>query len=166
MKAIEDCALYRLDRGTFNHIVKDAAQRKREKYEDFLKTVTILQSMEEYGRSKLVNAFKDLEFAKDEFLIREGEKGSTLYIIAEGTAIATKTLEAGKAPVEVRRYQKGDYFGEMALLKNEPRAANVITQTDLKVVSLDRHSFKRLIGPLENLLKRNMDQYEKVTKKL
>ena len=67
-----------------------------------------------------MDAFKDLEYKTGDFIIREGEEGSILYLIAEGTAIATKTLEAGKAPVEVKKYEKGDYFGEMALLKNEP----------------------------------------------
>lgn len=57
-------------------------------------------------------------------------------------------------------YKVGDYFGERALLKNEPRAANVIAKTDCTVVIMDRHSFKRLMGPLEDLLKRNMDLYE------
>lgn len=56
-------------------------------------------------------------------------------------------------------YKPGDYFGELALLKNEPRAANVIATSRLKVVSLDRNSFKRLLGPLDDILKRNMDAY-------
>ncbi len=58
------------------------------------------------------------------------------------------------------KYKKGDYFGERALIKNEPRAANVIAKTDCTVVSMDRHSFKRLLGPLEELLKRNLELYE------
>lgn len=36
------CSLWQLDRNTFNHIVKDAAQNKRDKYEDFLQSVPIL----------------------------------------------------------------------------------------------------------------------------
>ena len=57
------------------------------------------------------------------------------------------------------QYKAGDYFGELALLRNEPRAANVIAKTKLKVVSLERNSFKRLLGPLDQILKRNMDAY-------
>jgi cAMP-dependent protein kinase regulator len=57
-------------------------------------------------------------------------------------------------------YVSGDYFGELALLKNEPRAANVIAKTKLKVVTLDRHSFKRLLGPIENMLMRNIENYK------
>lgn len=42
IKAKTDSHLYALDRQTFNHIVKDASQRKRDKYETFLSTVPIL----------------------------------------------------------------------------------------------------------------------------
>lgn len=81
-------------------------------------------------------------------------------MIEEGTAQATKTLSPGEEPQVVMQYKVGDYFGERALLKNEPRAANVAAKTDCTVVMMDRHSFKRLMGPLEDMLKRKMDVYE------
>lgn len=80
-------------------------------------------------------------------------------MLVDGEAVASKTLEPGKPAQEVKKYKPGDYFGELALLKNEPRAANVIAKTKLKVVSLERNSFKRLLGPLDDILKRNMDSY-------
>ena len=58
-------------------------------------------------------------------------------------------------------YKAGDFFGERALLKSEPRAANVVATSDCIMVSMDRHSVKRLLGPLEDLLKRNFEIYEK-----
>jgi cAMP-dependent protein kinase regulator len=61
-------------------------------------------------------------------------------------------------------YSKGGYFGELALIRNEPRAASIIAKTNVKVLSLDRPSFKRLLGPIENLLKRNSDAYIKYLK--
>jgi cAMP-dependent protein kinase regulator len=54
--------LYVLDRGTFNHIVKDAAIRKREKYDEFLKKVDLLKTVDEYERSQISEAFKDVKF--------------------------------------------------------------------------------------------------------
>ena len=58
------------------------------------------------------------------------------------------------------QYKPGDYFGELALLRNEPRAANIIAVSKLKCVSLERNSFKRLLGPLDNILMRNMEAYK------
>lgn len=92
-------------------------------------------------------------------MIKEGEEGNAFFLIMSGGAVATKTLEPGKAPVEVLKYKQGDYFGERSLLKNEPRAANIIATSSLQVVILDRHSFKRLLGPMEDILKRNLALY-------
>jgi len=62
-------------------------------------------------------------------------------------------------------YQKGSYFGELALLKNEPRAASVIAKTNCELLSLERKAFKRLLGPIEDILKRCADSYSKFVKK-
>ena len=121
--------------------------------------------MEPYERSKLSDAFREIKFKRDEFIIREGEAGNDLFLLQDGEAKATKTLDKSKGPEEVMAYQVGDYFGERALIKNEPRAANVIAVTDCTLVSIDRHSVKRLLGPLENLLKRNFEIYEKFVPK-
>jgi cAMP-dependent protein kinase regulator len=124
-----DSELWSLDRKTFNYIVKDAAAKKREKFESFLGNVKILSSMDAYERSKLADAIKEEWYEPDQFVIKEGEEGNTFYMVMTGEGIATKTFEPGKPPVEVLRYQPGDYFGELALLKNEPRAANIIATT-------------------------------------
>lgn len=121
--------------------------------------------MEPYERSKLADAFKERAVKSGEYIIREGEPGNDLYLLQEGNAIATKTLQADQPPQQVMEYKVGDYFGERALIQNEPRAANVIASTDCVMVSMDRHSVKRLLGPLEDLLKRNFDVYAKYTKK-
>ena len=131
ISAKTDAELWSLDRQTFNHIVKDAASRKREKYEEFLQGVKILQNMDEYERSKLADAFKEEWYQPEQFVIREGEEGNTFYLIMSGEAVATKTVEPGKAPIEVMKYKAGDYFGERSLLKNEPRAANIMATSQL-----------------------------------
>ena len=51
-QAVEKCVLWELDRETFNHIVKDASAKKRDRYENFLKSVPLLEGVEPYERSK------------------------------------------------------------------------------------------------------------------
>jgi cAMP-dependent protein kinase regulator len=94
-------------------------------------------------------------------VIKEGSEGDIFYLIMSGKATATKTLTPGKPATQVASYSEGDYFGERALLKNEPRAANVIAESELQVILLDRKSFRRLLGPIESILQRNMDNYMK-----
>ena len=150
-----------LDRETFNHIVKEAAQKKREKYENFLKKVEILSSIEPYELMQISDALKTATFKKGDYIIKEGEMGDVFYILEEGTCEATKTLEPGKPDTIIKEYSVGDYFGERALIKGEPRAANIIASSEtVKVISLDRISFKRLLGPIEDILKRNIDKYQ------
>ena len=78
--------MFSLDRSTFNHIVKDAAAKKREKYENFLGKVEILHDMEPYERLQIADALKELKFKKGDYIVREGEAGDTYYILEEGTA--------------------------------------------------------------------------------
>jgi len=151
--------IYALDRQTFNHIVKDASIRRREKYEEFLKKIPLLETMDDYERTQVAEAFKDTKYKAGDTIIKEGDEGKELYFLVNGEAFASKILTPGEPPKEVKSYVPGDYFGEMALLRNEPRAASIIARTDCQCVSMDRHSFKRLLGPLDNILKRNIDLY-------
>jgi cAMP-dependent protein kinase regulator len=98
-----------------------------------LEKVSILKMMDVQERTKLADAFKEEWYEAGDYIIREGDKtgccGSSFYMIIEGKCIATKSLEPGTAPVTVKHYQPGDYFGERALIRHTPRAANVIAQS-------------------------------------
>ena len=139
--------------------------RKREKYEDTLKKVEILQTIDPYELGQICDALKPESITAGTKIITQNEEGDKFYILDEGEAHAEKVLEPGKQPENVMKYESGGYFGELALLKNEPRAATVVADTDCKVLTLDRMAFKRLLGPLENLLQRNSEAYVKYMKK-
>lgn len=150
-----------LDRETFNNIVKDAAQKKRERYIEVLKKVEILSTIDQYELMQISDAIKSTVYNEGDYIIKEDELGDVFYILEEGECIATKTIEPGKPHQTIMNYHQGEYFGERALIKGEPRYANIIAKTQIvRVISLDRDSFKRLLGPIETLLKRNMEKYE------
>ena len=161
IRAVTEVVTWVLDRATFINIVKDAAQKKREHYEDVLKKVDILSTIDAYELTQVSDALRSTTFHSGDYIIKEGEIGDVFYILEQGECVATKCLEPGKPDEEIKEYKEGDYFGERALIKGEPRYANIIAKSELvKVISLDRDSFKRLLGPIEEILKRNMDKYQ------
>lgn len=91
--------VWRLDRDTFNHIVKEAAAKKREKYETFLASVKILKTMDPYERSQIADALQAETFAKGDHIIKEGDIGDKFYMIIEGEAVAMKNIEGEQKQV-------------------------------------------------------------------
>lgn len=154
VQAEEACVCWKLDRNTFNHIVKDAACAKRERYIGFLKSVPLLEVMDSYELSQIADALKPELSSKDTMIVTEGASGDKFYIIEEGELKATKNGET------VLEYKAGDYFGELALLHNTPRAASVVVTSDqCKLLCLDRKSFNRLLGKLSDMLDRAKARY-------
>lgn len=71
IKAVEPSVLFALDRETFNHIVKDAAMRKREEYENFLTNLELLSNVDSYERSKIADAVKRVKVPAGEYVVKE-----------------------------------------------------------------------------------------------
>jgi len=153
--AKDDCVCWQLDRDTFNNIVKDASVRRREKYDAFLQSVTLLSSIDAYERSQVSDALKPETFNKGDTIIKQDEPGDKFYIVEEGS------LYADKSGTKVMEYKAGDYFGELALLKNQPRAASVMVASDsAKVLSMSRQAFIKMLGPLQDLLSSKVSSYK------
>ena len=76
--------------------------------------------------------------------ITQGDEGDAMYILAVGECKASITT--GHYEREVKRYQPGDYFGELALMDNAPRAANVDAVTDITCLRISAREFHRVLG--------------------
>ena len=155
-----DSVLLSLDRVNFTQIVKDNAIKRKEMCKKFLKSVPILSQFSPYEINQILEAVRVKKYKKDDYIIRQNEKGNYFYILESGE------VEAIKDGVIVKQYSKGGYFGELALLKGDEskkRAADIIVLSDeCCVLELDKKSFKRLLGPIEDILQKNTNSYNNI----
>lgn len=159
--AVENCELYVLDRVTFNRIIMTSAVANREKYENFLKDVKVLKTLGDDEISKLCDCLTLQTFKKGQRVINQGDRGDTFFLVVDGSAGAYQLDPSTGKENRVLDYKEKMYFGELALLKDEPRAASIIADSELKVAKIDRNAFKRILGPLGVILQRNAESYNK-----
>jgi ATP-binding cassette subfamily B protein len=105
-----------------------------------LRKLPILADLENELLRELQPHFATDEFPEGRVIIHEGDAGNRLYIIVRGAVAVRKGDEA------IAVLQDGDYFGEIALLKNSPRTATVQAIKPSLCVSLTRQTFMAIIG--------------------
>ncbi|KAI5716187.1 hypothetical protein M8J76_002367 [Diaphorina citri] len=159
VRAKTDVKLWGLDRDSYRRILMGSTIRKRKLYEEFLSRVSILESLEKWERLTVADSLEPVSFQDKEAIVRQGQPGDDFYIIVEGTALVLQNTVEEESPVEVGKLGPSDYFGEIALLLDRPRAATVVAKGPLKCVKLDRARFERVLGPCADILKRNITQY-------
>lgn len=149
--SVEPSTIWSLDRVTFRRVLMTSAYKRRQLYESFLAEVPLLEGLTDYERSKIADALHTEKYTSGHTIIKEGDPGENFFFLESGEAEVFK--QGHEKPVH--HYKKGDYFGELALLKNEPRAASVISRTDVKLATLGKEGFQRLLGPVEEVMRRN-----------
>ncbi|HEX9330450.1 MAG TPA: cyclic nucleotide-binding domain-containing protein, partial [Anaerolineales bacterium] len=77
-------------------------------------------------------------------LCRENAVEDRFYMILEGEAEVTKSINNSEVRL-LKTLTPGDFFGEMALIHNAPRAATVTVKTALTTLELDKASFNRAL---------------------
>ncbi|KAG0209833.1 hypothetical protein BGX28_009939 [Mortierella sp. GBA30] len=159
--ATSDVVLWALDRVTFRRILMENTSKKRRMYEEFLETVPLLMSLEPYERHKIADALESVYFDDGQVVVQQGERGDNFFIIESGAASVTKCNDEG-VEFSMPGLGPGQYFGELALLNEVPRAATVKAKGRLKCATLGKRAFVRLLGPVVEIIKRNSDNYQTI----
>eukprot|EP00105_Crassostrea_gigas_P026984 XP_011448159.2 PREDICTED: cAMP-dependent protein kinase type II regulatory subunit isoform X3 [Crassostrea gigas] len=161
-------SLWAMDRETFRRIVLKNAYNKRKMYENLIDNVPMLKTLDLYERMNVADALVTRSFEDGDVIIKQGDEADCMYFIEDGEVRVTvknqEEFDEGKDPeskeVEVKRYTKGGYFGELALVTHKPRAATAYSVGKTKCAVLDVQAFERLLGPCMDIMKRNIDEYE------
>ena len=83
-------------------------------------------------------------YASGTALCQEDAIEDTFYIILEGEADVTKVINRNEIRL-LKKLYSGDFFGEMALIHNAPRAATVTAKTHLVALELRKRDFDRVL---------------------
>jgi CPA1 family monovalent cation:H+ antiporter len=93
----------------------------------------------------LTASMRERAFAERETVIRQGEKGEALYLIVRGVARVSRLDDAG-TDIALATLMAGDFFGEHALLSDEPRNATVTAVTPCALYELRRADVHTLMA--------------------
>lgn len=107
----------------------------------FLKTIPLFEGLSLDDLLSVDESLGSDSYLAGETIVREGESGATLFILASGTA----SVRIGSDQKEVATLGEGEFFGEMALFDDQPRSASIVALTDTVLLTLDRDRFSTLV---------------------
>ena len=100
-------------------------------------------SMEGEQVKHLFSLMEECAFERDQFVFREGEEGSSFYIITSGRVRVTKQMPCGHEFI-VAELIEGDIFGELSLVSQSKRSASCRFLEEGTVLRLTRDTFIKL----------------------
>jgi small-conductance mechanosensitive channel len=116
--------------------------RQREAFTGRLGAVDIFSPLTPAELSRLAQSSAGRVYAPGEIIIREGEQGSSMFVVHRG-AVEVQINDKGRMRV-VNTLGEGAFFGEMALFTGEPRTANVVATEETEVLEIVHSAVKEL----------------------
>ncbi len=95
-------------------------------------------------RAEILSRLQLTRFLKGSVIVREGEKGDTMYLIKTGAVSVWTTDKGGKAH-NLTELREGDFFGEIALATSRPRVANITAIENTELVAFSRPLIKDIL---------------------
>lgn len=124
----------------------------------FLRKFPLFSDLDERELAAIAAVAKPRRFAKDDVVFYADESGDIFCLIREGQVKVTMISPEGKEII-LKLLGPGDFFGEMALLDDEPRSATVVATENLELMTIWRNDFLQI-------LKENFDITMKVLAEL
>lgn len=113
-----------------------------------LARVPLFAGLEHQKLQKIGATSVQRQVVSGEVVIQQGEKGTEMYVIESGRLQATVIAPDGTDVGVVKTYSEGEYFGELALMSDEPRAATITANSEGTLLVLEREVVTKLLQDL------------------
>ena len=141
IKTIDRSTLWGMDRQTFRQYVQTVNMQNYEENKRFFSSIRIFQLLTDAQRESLLTVVNTHRFKVGHKIVNEGDPGEILYVIKEGAVLCTQKGQ------ELRRMEKGEFFGELALLHGGTRTATVTAiEGDAICLSIGREDLRKVLG--------------------
>lgn len=108
---------------------------------DVLRTVPLFRHLSDPEAQALAGLLRERQFHRGAVIVTQGDPGDAMFLIAQGQVKVAVFAEDGREVILSVLASSG-FFGEMALLDDEPRSAHVIAMTDATLLQLRREDFQ------------------------
>ncbi|EFA12840.1 cGMP-dependent protein kinase, isozyme 1 [Tribolium castaneum] len=168
IRVVVDSKVWVLDRKVFQQIMVRTGLQRLQDNINFLRSVPLLQNLSNEVLAKIADVLEVEFYPAGVYIIRQGANGDTFFIISSGSVKVTQRKQGSmEDEEEIRILQRGDYFGEQALLKEDCRTANIIAMNPgVECLTLDRESFKQLIGDLSEIKEKNYGDEQRLNRQI
>ena len=156
VEVIDTLVCFELHCSQYQMIVTHVSTARRALYEELLSNVNFLQSMSGEEMLVLADCLQPARFTGGEYIIKFGSEGEWMHIIVEGT-VEVWGRDANGATINVCEFGYGDCIGELEFINNHKCVADVVAQTDVKTVKLNRNHFELCMGSVVDVLKRHTE---------
>jgi CRP-like cAMP-binding protein len=95
---------------------------------------------------QLATGSRRLLFGDGEAIVREGDEGSSFFIIEHGTVRVVLGQTDGQSGRRIAQLDAGDYFGEMSLLAGDRRTATVVAEGNVAVLEIGSAAFEEIVA--------------------
>jgi len=109
----------------------------------FFKRVPLFANLSPSDIKQVAAVAEEVSFSNGDVLVKEGEVGDVMFIIASGEVSVVTTKD--QKEVELARRNVGEYVGEMALISKEPRIATVKAIGNVHALFINQKSFESIL---------------------
>lgn len=119
-------------------------------YPRTLPTIPLFSHLDEDSFIGVLEKLRLRRYADEELIIRQGERGESFFIVAEGDVLIKRDIDQDGG-VTLAHLHRGAVFGEMSLISDEPRHASVVARGDVDVLEMPRADLVIAASRLESV---------------